>query len=79
MWTRNIYFNIHECESQGDVLVFLTGEEEIEDVCQKIRFESEKLDKNTNTNKSNNKKSSFFIVLKGFILILYDVKIQKVS
>ena len=39
--------HIHECESKGDVLVFLTGEEEIEDVCQKIRFESEKLDKGT--------------------------------
>ena len=37
---------IHEYEGPGDVLVFLTGEEEIEDVCRKIRTETERLDPN---------------------------------
>ena len=32
---------IHLCEEPGDVLIFLTGEEEIEDVCKKIRAEAE--------------------------------------
>jgi pre-mRNA-splicing factor ATP-dependent RNA helicase DHX15/PRP43 len=30
---------IHACEPPGDVLVFLTGEEEIEDACRKITKE----------------------------------------
>ncbi|MCL7047867.1 hypothetical protein MKW94_019077 [Papaver nudicaule] len=30
---------IHECEGPGDILVFLTGEEEIEDACRKITRE----------------------------------------
>ena len=30
---------IHSCEPPGDVLVFLTGEEEIEDACRKIAKE----------------------------------------
>jgi pre-mRNA-splicing factor ATP-dependent RNA helicase DHX15/PRP43 len=30
---------IHRCEPPGDVLLFLTGEEEIEDACSKIRNE----------------------------------------
>ncbi|KAJ0976429.1 hypothetical protein J5N97_018394 [Dioscorea zingiberensis] len=30
---------IHMCEPQGDILVFLTGEEEIEDACRKITKE----------------------------------------
>ncbi|TPX62246.1 hypothetical protein PhCBS80983_g00454 [Powellomyces hirtus] len=30
---------IHTCEEPGDILVFLTGEEEIEDACRKIRAE----------------------------------------
>ncbi|XP_063934638.1 putative pre-mRNA-splicing factor ATP-dependent RNA helicase PRP1 [Zophobas morio] len=30
---------IHLCEGEGDILLFLTGEEEIEDACQKIRNE----------------------------------------
>ncbi|KAI8049085.1 P-loop containing nucleoside triphosphate hydrolase protein [Syncephalis plumigaleata] len=30
---------IHMCEPEGDVLLFLTGEDEIEDACQKIRLE----------------------------------------
>ncbi|EXB55979.1 putative pre-mRNA-splicing factor ATP-dependent RNA helicase [Morus notabilis] len=30
---------IHMCEPQGDILVFLTGEEEIEDACRKISKE----------------------------------------
>ncbi|KAJ3289164.1 hypothetical protein HK104_007684 [Borealophlyctis nickersoniae] len=34
---------IHTCEEPGDVLLFLTGEEEIEDACRKIRGEVENL------------------------------------
>lgn len=34
---------IHTCEPEGDVLVFLTGEEEIEDACRKIGNEISKL------------------------------------
>lgn len=30
---------VHLCESEGDILVFLTGEEEIEDACRKIKAE----------------------------------------
>ena len=30
---------IHKCEPPGDVLIFLTGEEEIEDACTKVRRE----------------------------------------
>ncbi len=30
---------IHACEPPGDILVFLTGEEEIEDACRKITKE----------------------------------------
>ena len=30
---------IHTCEPEGDILVFLTGEEEIEEACKKIRQE----------------------------------------
>ena len=33
---------IHACESAGDILVFLTGEIEIEDVCQRLRNEAQK-------------------------------------
>ena len=36
---------IHECEGKGDILIFLTGEEEIEDVCRRIRLEVERLDR----------------------------------
>ena len=32
---------IHQCEPPGDILVFLTGEQEIEDACAKIAKESE--------------------------------------
>lgn len=35
---------IHQCEGQGDVLLFLTGEEEIEDACRRIRAEADVLD-----------------------------------
>lgn len=35
--------NIHHHESQGDILVFLTGEQEIEDVCARIRLEADNL------------------------------------
>ena len=34
---------IHECEPPGDVLLFLTGNEEIEDACAKIRAGAEEL------------------------------------
>jgi pre-mRNA-splicing factor ATP-dependent RNA helicase DHX15/PRP43 len=34
---------IHACEDQGDILLFLTGEEEIEDACRKIRAEGDKM------------------------------------
>jgi pre-mRNA-splicing factor ATP-dependent RNA helicase DHX15/PRP43 len=34
---------IHQAEDEGDILVFLTGEEEIEDACRKIRVEAEGL------------------------------------
>ena len=34
---------IHQAEDEGDILVFLTGEEEIEDACRKIRIEVEGL------------------------------------
>lgn len=34
---------IHACEDPGDILLFLTGEEEIEDACRKIRAEGENL------------------------------------
>ena len=30
---------IHSCEPPGDILVFLTGEEEIEDACKKVNKE----------------------------------------
>jgi len=33
---------IHMCEPPGDVLLFLTGQDEIEDVCKQLRTESEK-------------------------------------
>jgi len=32
---------IHLCEPPGDVLIFLTGEDEIEDVCRKLRAEAD--------------------------------------
>jgi pre-mRNA-splicing factor ATP-dependent RNA helicase DHX15/PRP43 len=34
---------IHLCEPPGDILLFLTGEEEIEDACRKIKKESQNL------------------------------------
>ncbi|KAI0225509.1 DEAH-box ATP-dependent RNA helicase prp43 [Massospora cicadina] len=34
---------IHVCEEPGDILLFLTGEEEIEDACKKIRLEIDRL------------------------------------
>lgn len=34
---------IHLCEPPGDILLFLTGEEEIEDACNKIRREIQNL------------------------------------
>jgi pre-mRNA-splicing factor ATP-dependent RNA helicase DHX15/PRP43 len=35
--------NIHKGEEPGDILVFLTGEEEIEDACRKIKIEADNL------------------------------------
>ena len=34
---------IHQCEGRGDVLLFLTGEEEIEEACRQIRSEADRL------------------------------------
>lgn len=34
---------IHVCEPPGDILVFLTGEEEIEDACKKITKEVQQM------------------------------------
>lgn len=34
---------IHTCEPPGDVLLFLTGEEEIEDACRKVVKECQQL------------------------------------
>jgi len=34
---------IHANEAQGDILLFLTGEEEIEDACRKLSFEADHL------------------------------------
>lgn len=34
---------IHRAEDQGDILLFLTGEEEIEDACRKIKLEADDL------------------------------------
>ncbi|KAI9202968.1 P-loop containing nucleoside triphosphate hydrolase protein [Polychytrium aggregatum] len=34
---------IHACEDEGDILLFLTGEEEIEDACRKIKGEADNL------------------------------------
>ena len=38
---------IHQCEGKGDILLFLTGEEEIEDVCRRVRAETDALDADT--------------------------------
>ena len=38
---------IHATEPEGDILLFLTGEEEIEDACRKISLEAEELIRNT--------------------------------
>ncbi|KAF1783016.1 P-loop containing nucleoside triphosphate hydrolase [Phytophthora cactorum] len=35
---------IHICEDEGDVLLFLTGQEEIENACRQIRAEADALD-----------------------------------
>ncbi|KAF8493481.1 P-loop containing nucleoside triphosphate hydrolase protein [Russula emetica] len=34
---------IHRCEDPGDILLFLTGQEEIEDACRKIKIEADDL------------------------------------
>lgn len=36
---------IHTCEGPGDILIFLTGEEEIENACRQIQQESAKVEK----------------------------------
>ena len=38
---------IHQLEPKGDILVFLTGEEEIETVCAQLRLEAGQLDQET--------------------------------
>jgi pre-mRNA-splicing factor ATP-dependent RNA helicase DHX15/PRP43 len=38
---------IHQYESSGDILVFLTGEEEIEQMCARVRGEVQQFDPNT--------------------------------
>lgn len=40
---------IHQVEAEGDILVFLTGEEEIEDACKKITAEAENLQMSSNS------------------------------
>ena len=40
--TRTVLM-IHRAEDPGDILLFLTGEEEIEDACRKIKLEAEDL------------------------------------
>jgi pre-mRNA-splicing factor ATP-dependent RNA helicase DHX15/PRP43 len=40
---------IHQAEDPGDILVFLTGEEEIEDACRKIKIEADELMQNDPT------------------------------
>lgn len=35
--------HIHANEPEGDILIFMTGEEEIENACAEIRAESKKL------------------------------------
>lgn len=37
--------HIHQCESPGDILVFLTGEQEIEQACDEIRSKANELGK----------------------------------
>lgn len=39
---------IHATEAEGDILVFLTGEEEIEDACRKISLEADELIREVN-------------------------------
>jgi len=39
--------NIHKCEGPGDILVFLTGEQEIEQVCDELRESAQSLGKDT--------------------------------
>jgi pre-mRNA-splicing factor ATP-dependent RNA helicase DHX15/PRP43 len=36
--------HIHQCEEEGDILVFLTGEAEIEQACEEIREKSRSMD-----------------------------------
>ena len=38
-------FHIHQCEGPGDILVFLTGEQEIEQTCEEIREKAAALGK----------------------------------
>jgi pre-mRNA-splicing factor ATP-dependent RNA helicase DHX15/PRP43 len=40
---------IHQAEEPGDILVFLTGEEEIEDACRKIKIEVDEMMQNDPT------------------------------
>ncbi|KAH8918235.1 P-loop containing nucleoside triphosphate hydrolase protein [Atractiella rhizophila] len=38
---------IHQSESEGDILLFLTGEEEIEETCRKLTLEADQLTSNS--------------------------------
>lgn len=38
---RTQVLQIHQCEGPGDILLFLTGEQEIEDACNRMRKASE--------------------------------------
>ena len=40
---------IHASEPEGDILLFLTGEEEIEDACRKINLEVDELTRETDS------------------------------
>jgi pre-mRNA-splicing factor ATP-dependent RNA helicase DHX15/PRP43 len=47
--TIRTVLSIHQHEEPGDILVFLTGEEEIEDTCRKIKIEADELTKQNST------------------------------
>lgn len=40
-----VAMQVHQYEGKGDILIFLTGEEEIEDTCTRIRLEADQLDR----------------------------------
>ena len=58
---------IHACEPPGDILVFLTGEEEIEDACRKVTKEIQQMGDKV---RYGNKRSRFLDRLTGYLGIL---------